>query len=184
GHDLRHRASESDSPAQHEPLEILLTFPELRPRLVGSFELEIRGDVSRDFVDRDPAGLNVDEERRVPIGAREDDLRGDPGGLLPPLRVRVEAARNFVEESLREVLHHGRRLRGPEAGRQEKASGGVTESPCDGKGFTDRGLCAAARGYPSLVKGEGLKIPSRRASQVRILAHASLTHPYFWASGS
>src|SRR2546425_12706818 len=34
GHDLRHRAPKSDLPAQHEPLEVPLAFPELHPRLV------------------------------------------------------------------------------------------------------------------------------------------------------
>src|SRR2546427_5719008 len=35
GHDLRHRAPESDLPAQDESLEVPLAFPELRPCLVG-----------------------------------------------------------------------------------------------------------------------------------------------------
>src|SRR2546428_1324202 len=108
GHDLRHRASESDFPAEHESLEIFLPFPELCPGFVGPFELEIRADIGRDVVDRDPAPLDVDEERGIAIRAREDDLRGDGRSFLSPLRVRIEATCEFVEEFLREVLDHGR----------------------------------------------------------------------------
>src|SRR2546425_1061239 len=67
---------------------------------------------------------------------------------------------------------------------RKKARISRPERDQDAKGFTDRGLCAAARGEPSPVKGEGLKIPSRRGSQVRILAHASSTRSYLWASES
>src|SRR3989454_12261897 len=126
GHDLRHRAPESDLPAQHEPLEVPLTFPELHPRVVGPFELEVRRDVRRDLMDHHLAALNVNQKRGFAIGAREDDFRRDRRGLLPPLRIRVEATRDFVEECLGEVLHHGRRSRGPEVGPQEKGSDGAS----------------------------------------------------------
>src|SRR2546429_7226845 len=39
-----------------------------------------------------------------------------------------------------------------------KSLGSYESRNRDGKGFTDRGLCAGARGQPSPVKGEGLKI--------------------------
>src|SRR3989441_13150814 len=146
GHDLRHRAPESDLPAQHEPLEVPLTFPELRPRVVGPFKFEVGGDIGRDLLDRHLPALNVNEKRGIAIGAGEDDLRRDRRGLLPPLRIHVEATRDFVEERLGEVLHHARRPCGLEAGPQEKGSDDASARDRDAKGFTDRGLCAAARG--------------------------------------
>src|SRR2546425_11228681 len=64
-------------------------------------------------------------------------------------------------------------LAGRKSAHRKKARMAHLARDRDAKGFTDRGLCAAARGKPSPVKGEGLKIPSRRGSQVRILAHPS-----------
>src|SRR2546425_2950274 len=122
GHDLRHRATESDLPAQHEPLEVPLAFPELHPRVVRPFELEVRRDVRRDLLDRHLAALDVNQERGITIGAGEDDFRGDRRGFLPPLRIRVEATRDLVEECLGEVLHHRLCSGGPEVGPQEKGS--------------------------------------------------------------
>src|SRR5256712_7717928 len=119
GHDLRHRAPESDLPAQHEPLEVPLTFPEMRPRVVGPFKFEVARDTRRDLIVRHLPALNVNEKRGIAIRAREDDLRGDCRGLLPPLRIHVEATRDFVEERLVEVLHHGSCSRRPEVGHQE-----------------------------------------------------------------
>src|SRR6266849_4091879 len=106
GHDLRHRAPESDLPAQHEPLEVPLAFPELHPRVVRPFELEVGGDIGRDLMHRHLPALNVNQKRGIAVGAREDDLRGDRRGLLPPLRIHVETTRDLVEECLGEVLHH------------------------------------------------------------------------------
>src|SRR2546428_9303226 len=122
-------------PAEHESLEVRLPFPELRPGLVGPFELEVRGDLGRDVVDRDPAPLNVEKERRVAIRAGKDDLRGDGRGFLSPIRVRIQATCEFVEECLREVSDHGRPLCGPEAGGHAKASVGVSGSIETGKGL-------------------------------------------------
>src|SRR5207245_10783547 len=80
-HDLRHRATESDLPAQDEPLEVPLAFPELHPRFVGPFELEVGGDIRRDLMDRHLSALDVNEKRGIAIGAGEDDLRRDRRGL-------------------------------------------------------------------------------------------------------
>src|SRR5207253_3816437 len=71
---------------------------------------------------------NVDEERGILIRGGEDDLRRDCRGLLPPLRIRVEATRDFVEECLGEVLHRGRRPRAPEVGPKEKGSDGASRT--------------------------------------------------------
>src|SRR3989475_8945609 len=63
GHDLRHRAPESDLPAQHEPLEVPLTFPELRPRVVGPFKFEVGGDSRRYMLEPPLCALNVHQKR-------------------------------------------------------------------------------------------------------------------------
>src|SRR5207244_3401532 len=83
-----------------EPLEIRLAFPEFHPRIVGAFELEVGGDVGRDLVDGHLPALDVDEKRRVAIGACENDFRGDRRGFLPPPGIRVEATRDFLEAPL------------------------------------------------------------------------------------
>src|SRR5438445_3415169 len=99
-HDLRHRAPESDLPAQHEPLEVPLAFPELHPCVVGSFELEVGGDIGRDLLDRHLSALNVDEERGILIRGGEDDLRRDCCGLLPHSRTAFEGLRTSAKNAL------------------------------------------------------------------------------------